>query len=125
MIDFGNFKAEGNAPIYQQILLYIKRGIVAGTIRDGDELPSRRALSVLLSINPNTAQKAFSLLEDEGLIESSHGVASRVTVDEEKISRVREELIETDILGAASALKQSGLTLEQALALMAHYWEEA
>ena len=125
MIDFSKFKAEGNAPIYQQIRLFVKRGIVSGIIKDGDELPSRRALSVLLGINPNTAQKAFSLLEEEGLISSSHGVASVVTLDEEKTERVRSELIASDIIGAASAFKQSGLSLEQAIALMAHYWEEA
>ena len=56
-----------------QIIRYIKRGAVAGTIRDGDELPSRRVLSALLGINPNTVQKAFHLLEEEQLIEIAHG----------------------------------------------------
>ena len=125
MIDFSNFKAEGNTPIYQQILLYIKRGLVSGTVKDGDELPSRRALSVLLGINPNTAQKAFSMLEAEGLIASSHGVTSIVTAAPERVEKLREELIAADVINAASALKQSGLSLEQALALMAHYWGEA
>ena len=32
-------------------------GAVSGTIRDGDELPSRRVLSALLGVNPNTVQK--------------------------------------------------------------------
>ena len=43
--------------IYQQILLFIKRGVIVGTIKDGDELPSRRVLSALLGVNPNTVQK--------------------------------------------------------------------
>ena len=65
MISFDEFKADGRLPVYQQILDYIKRGAVAGTIADGDELPSRRVLSARLGINPNTVQKAFALLEDE------------------------------------------------------------
>ena len=68
MISFEGFKTEDGTPVYQQILLYIKRGAVAGTIADGDDLPSRRMLSALLGINPNTVQKAFRLLEEEGLI---------------------------------------------------------
>lgn len=125
MIDFSNFKADGSAPIYQQILMYVKRGIAAGTIADGEELPSRRALSVLLGINPNTAQKAFSMLESEGIISSSHGVNSIITADPKKVKNLQEELLASDVISAVSALKQSGLSLEQALALMAHYWEEA
>ena len=125
MISFETFRSDGTTPIYLQILMFVKRGIVSGTIADGDELPSRRALSVLLGINPNTVQKAFSLLEGEGLISSSHGVTSVVTVSQEKAEKLREELVSSDVKSAASILKQSGLTLEQSIALMAHYWEEA
>ena len=59
MIDFSTFAAADGTPVYRQILFFIKRGIVAGTVRDGDALPSRRALSALLGINPNTAQKIY------------------------------------------------------------------
>lgn len=67
MVSFEGFRAVDGVPIYLQIQTYIRRGCVAGTIRDGDELPSRRVLSALLGVNPNTVQKAFRLLEDEGL----------------------------------------------------------
>ena len=53
MISFESFVLEDNVPIYLQIVGYIKRGIVAGTIADGAELPSRRMLSALLGVNPN------------------------------------------------------------------------
>ena len=68
MISFEQFMMSDGSPIYLQILLYIKRGIIAGIICDGDELPSRRVLSALLGVNPNTVQKAYKMLEDEGLI---------------------------------------------------------
>ena len=58
---------EDGTPIYLQILLFIKRGIIAGTVVNGDELPSRRVLSALLGVNPNTVQKAYRLLEEDGL----------------------------------------------------------
>ncbi len=81
MISFEGFHMEEGIPIYQQILLYLKRGAVAGDIRDGDELPSRRALSALLGVNPNTVQKAYRQLEEEGLIYSHTGAKSCMVLD--------------------------------------------
>ena len=58
MISFDEFAPAPGTPIYRQILRYIQRGAAAGRIQDGDELPSRRVLSALLGVNPNTVQKA-------------------------------------------------------------------
>ena len=65
MISFECFPLEEGIPIYLQIIRHVKRGIVAGIVRDGDELPSRRVLSARLGVNPNTVQKAYRLLEEE------------------------------------------------------------
>ena len=125
MISFKEFRPDGNTPIYLQIVDYVRRGIAFGGIPDGDELPSRRALSVLLGINPNTVQRAFGMLEDEGLISSSHGVTSTVTAPPRRVEELREEFLASDVKAAAAMLKRSGLSLEQAAALLAAYWEEA
>ena len=58
MLSFSGFRLEDGSPIYQQIIRYLEQGIAAGTIRDGDGLPSRRVLSAQLGVNPNTVQKA-------------------------------------------------------------------
>ena len=123
MISFELFRMEDGSPIYLQILLYIKRGLVAGIIHDGDELPSRRMLSALLSINPNTVQKAYRMLEEEGLIQSHSGAKSYVVVNEEKIQQIRSELLEHDARMSVRVLKQMGMTREEALALITKYWE--
>ncbi len=123
MISFEQFRMEDGIPIYLQILLYIKRGIVAGMVVDGDELPSRRMLSALLSVNPNTVQKAYRMLEEEGLIQSHSGAKSYVVVDAEKVSKIRSELVEADAQNAVRTLKQMGVTREEALALIVKYWE--
>ena len=70
MISFQDFRQTDDTPIYLQIVRYIQQGLAAGAIQDGDELPSRRVVSALLAVNPNTVQKAFKLLEDEGLATS-------------------------------------------------------
>ena len=123
MITFDQFKLEDGMPIYLQIVLYIKRGIIAGVIDDGDELPSRRILSALLGVNPNTVQKTYRLLEDEGLIQSHAGAKSYMVLDEVKVRRIRQELLEGDARNIVSAMKQMGLSLDEASALLKKYWD--
>ena len=123
MISFDNFIMEDGTAIYLQILLYIKRGIIAGTISDGDELPSRRMLSALLGVNPNTVQKAYRMLEEEGLIASHSGAKSYMVLNEDTVERVRSELLEGDAVNIVTVMKQMGLSKAEAIALLEKYWD--
>ncbi len=123
LISFEDFIQENGIPIYLQILRHIKRGVVAGAIQNGDELPSRRVLSALLGINPNTIQKAYKMLEDEGLIESRAGAKSYMSLNSEKAERIRIQLLENDVGGIVSSLKQMGLSKEDAISLIEKHWE--
>ncbi len=124
MISFDGFRPEDGSPIYLQIIRFVKQGIVSGEIADGDELPSRRVLSAMLGLNPNTVQKACRLLEEEGLLESRAGAKSCVSVTDELRERVRSELVRADALAAASAFKRMGVPLEEALELVRRAYEE-
>ena len=123
MISFDSFALEDNIPIYLQINGFVKRGIVAGTIRDGDEMPSRRMLSALLGVNPNTVQKSYAMLEEEGLIHSRSGAKSCVAVDDAAIRRLRQEVLSGSLTAVVEAMKQMGLTLEEAQTALRDYWE--
>lgn len=114
---------EDGIPIYQQILLYLKRGIVAEEVHDGDELPSRRALSALLGVNPNTVQKAYRQLEEEHLICSHTGAKSYVLLDHKKVEHIRAELLESDVKSVVQSMKQMGLSKEEALRLIQVFWD--
>ena len=124
MVTFADFAAVDGVPIYLQIMRYVKQGLVSGAIRPGDELPSRRALSALLTVNPNTVQKAFRALEEEGLITSRSGAMSTVCAGEEQIAAVRRELVEGELRQMAAAVRAMGLGRQEALALLADILEE-
>lgn len=123
MISFESFRAQNGLPIYLQILRYIKRGIVCGDIADGDALPSRRMLSAMLGVNPNTIQKAYRILEEEGLITSHTGAKSVIVLNAENRARVRQELLRDDIRETAGALRGMGLSLEEAITLLTECWD--
>ena len=124
MLNFDRLVLDESGPIYLQILRYVKQGIAAGTIENGEELPSRRVVSALLGVNPNTVQKAYRLLEEEGLIQSHTGAKSCVVADEAARSRVRTQLLGQDARTMISAMKQMGVTREEALALLDTLWKE-
>ena len=124
MLNFDRLVLDESSPIYLQILRYVKQGIAAGTIANGEELPSRRVVSALLGVNPNTVQKAYRMLEEEGLIQSHTGAKSCVVADEAARSRVRTQLLGQDARAMISAMKQMGVTREEALALLDTLWKE-
>ena len=124
MLSFDNLRLTEGVPIYYQLLRYLRQGIAGGTIRPGEELPSRRMTSALLGINPNTVQKVYRMLEEEGLIQSHSGARSVVTTDESVRDRVREDLLRTDTRAIVSAMKQAGVTKEEALVRLEELWEE-
>ena len=124
MISFSGFRFEDGSPIYQQIIRYLEQGVAAGTIRDGDELPSRRVLSAQLGVNPNTVQKASRLLEESGLIASRSGAKSEMTLTEEAVTAIRERLLEQEAATLVRSLRQMGLTLPQAAAWLERMWNQ-
>lgn len=124
MISFDDFHAVDGIPIYLQMIRHIKQGLAAGTIAEGDELPSRRLLSATLAVNPNTVQKAYRQMEEEGLITSRPGAASFVCASAQQIKAIRSELYREELQGAVRAMKRMGLSLEGATQLLQQLYEE-
>ena len=123
LVTFEGLRLEEGMPIYLQIIRYLERGIAAGTVRDGDELPSRRVLSARLGVNPNTIQKAFRALEDAGVITSRAGAKSEVSLTPERAAAIRRRLLEEEAAAQVGALRQLGLDREQAAALVRPLWD--
>ena len=123
MVSFEALRLEEGSPIYLQIIRYLERGIAAGTVTDGDELPSRRVLSARLGVNPNTIQKAFRALEEAGVITSRAGAKSEVSLTPERAEAIRRRLLEEEAAALVGALRQMGLDREQAAALVLQLWD--
>ena len=124
MVSFETFRPVDGTPVSLQIINFIKRGAIAGTILDGEELPSRRVVSALLGINPNTVQKAFHLLEEESLMESRTGAKSCMTLPPETLARLRREVLSDELRAMARTLRQMGISRDEALRLLGEAWKE-
>lgn len=80
-------------PVYVQVIRHFKEQIATSSLEPGQEIPSRRELANKLKINPNTVQRAYKEMEDQGLIYTEGNSPSRITKDEQVLHAVREELI--------------------------------
>lgn len=125
MVSFEQLVLNDRSPIYLQIVRFVQRGIISGAIQNQEELPSRRMLSSLLSVNPNTVQRAYKIMEDEGLIESRTGAKSCISITEDRLVRIRKQLVTEEIRSAITIFKQMGLSRQETLDQINALWDIA
>lgn len=125
MVSFEQLVLNDRSPIYLQIVRFVQRGIISGAIQHQEELPSRRVLSSLLSVNPNTVQRAYKIMEDEGLIESRTGAKSCISITEDRLVRIRKQLVTEEIRSAITIFKQMGLSRQETLDQINALWDIA
>jgi DNA-binding transcriptional regulator YhcF (GntR family) len=61
-------------PIYLQISDYFCNNIISGEWKENDKIPSVREIAVLLEVNPNTAMRSFTYLQEREIIYNKRGV---------------------------------------------------
>lgn len=95
-------------PIYEQIAQQVKAAIMAGTLSEGDPLPSIRALANDLRVSVITTKRAYAELESAGLVETVQGKGTFVAgcdprlLQEERLRRI-ESCLEQAVVEAAQA----------------------
>ena len=114
-----DIRLSGKRNIYEDIVTEYARFIRLGVLREGDKLPSCRALAAKLGINPNTVERAFSELEKQGLIRTIpkkgafvHRIAD---ADEHAREEARRQL---------QAMKDAGLSADDVHALVGEVFGE-
>ena len=77
-LNFKIFK-DDDTPLYIQTASAIRAGILDGSLRPGDRLPSVRKLSDELGVNPATVVAAYRILSSEDLLEARAGSGAFVS----------------------------------------------
>ncbi len=90
-----NLDYKSGASLHEQIEAEIKSLIVSGAMGADEQLPSVRELSISLTVNPNTVQRAYKQLEQDGFIYSIKGKGSFVaSVSRDESAYRRGEIME-------------------------------
>ena len=99
-------------PIYEQVVEKLERLIVSGGLEPLTRMPSVRSLAMELSVNPNTVQRAYAQLEQDGYLYTVSGRGSFVTAEsdwrENKQGKVLREWKNVTIQA-----REAGLSMEQ------------
>ena len=89
---------QSKLPLYEQIAGHFQALILRGALPPGSQMPSVRSLAMVLcmelSINPNTIQKSFSLLEAQGYIYPVKGRGNYVADTTALAEREKQLLLE-------------------------------
>lgn len=99
-------RTEGKLSVYESIVERIRRDIALGIIAEGERLPSCRDLAIEAGVNPNTVQRAYSTLEEQGIIYTipKKGVYARGGNAPNALREAEQQL---------RSLKAAGVTREQ------------
>lgn len=97
---------QSRIPVYEQIVAQTERFVMMGLLNSDEPMQSVRSLSIELSVNPNTIQKAYAELERRGVIYVVPGKGSFIAGNaKEKLSQARLSLLnEIEMLSAECAL---------------------
>ena len=98
-------------PIYEQLYNSFAKMAALGVMHKGEQLPSVRVLAQSLGINPNTVQKAYQLLERDGIIYSIPGKGSFIG-ETSHLERERFEAAE-ELKKAIERAQKASLTHEE------------
>ncbi len=120
-----NIQTKSSKPIYEQIEEQIRDAIVSGRLKQGEMLPSIRALAGELRISVITTKRAYADLEAEGMIFSAPGKG--FFVDDPNIQYLSEKKtvgLEDKLAEWVKEAKLSGISGEEAKDMLEILWEE-
>lgn len=101
------------APVYLQIVSRIRADILGGVYKADEQIPPVRQLAFEAGVNPNTMQRAFSVLEEEQLFVTRGTVGRFITTDTAVLERAREALRHETVARLLEEAKAVGLEPDQ------------
>lgn len=80
-------------PIYTQIVDRIRHLVATGALKPGEQIPTIRQLAVDLRVDPNTVARAYTILDNEGVISSQQGRGTYIAEhpDQDRLAKFRAE----------------------------------
>lgn len=110
-------------PIYEQVVEKLEQLIVGSALEPDSKMPSVRSLGVDLGVNPNTIQRAYNQLEQEGYIYTVSGRGSFVAPESEwRDDKKRKVLSEWQELTKRTRL--AGLSKEELIRELERIYKE-
>jgi len=112
-------------PVYRQIVEQIRFHVASGVLKPGEEVPSTRALSASLGVNPMTISKALVLLEEAKILDRRPGLSHIVRAQRgRKVLATKQQQLEHALRPIATKARQLDLDTETTLQIFRNLLEE-
>jgi DNA-binding transcriptional regulator YhcF (GntR family) len=105
--------AGSGVPIYRQLVQQVRRDVMLGRLRPGDQLPSLTEVVDSLSVNPNTVVKAFTELEHQGIVVRRQGVGTFIAASPSMTSVLVAPRLLSSLARWVERARRDGLSSEQ------------
>ncbi len=116
---------KASRPLYEQIATQIKTSIMSGELKAGEAIPSVRALAKSLHISILTVQKAYSMLQEDGFIETTAGKGCYVSAQNQDFYlEEQQKKIEERFSEAIEIARASGISFDKLIELLTILYEE-
>ncbi len=109
------WKLDKNRPICPQIVEQICVKIACGDLQAEEKLLSVREVALEAGVNPNTVQKSFEQLEQEGLIYSVRGSGWFVSKGTERAQTIAKEMVRKKTEAYFSDMESLGFSAEETI----------
>jgi GntR family transcriptional regulator len=123
MIDFF-IDGRSGVPPYLQIVHQVKRAILLGRLRVGDQLPPVREVVSKIVVNPNTVFKAYRDLEHLGVVEMRQGHGTFVRRAPTQVSSSELSAMRRSLLRWMKSAREAGLDPDSIRALFTETFQE-
>lgn len=110
-------------PLYEQIVEKYRLLILKGVLSSGERMPSVRQLAVELSINPNTIQRAYMELEQQGLIYPVKGKGNYVA-DSRELQEISRKDYEKELKGLVFRGRELGFSQDELIYFVRTWYKE-
>jgi GntR family transcriptional regulator len=110
-------------PIYEQVVDKFRALILSGALPPGSRMPSVRQLATELSINPNTIQRAYMELEQQGLIYPVKGKGNFIA-DSQDIQRITRKSYKEEFQNLVKKGMDLGMEEEEMIGMVSKCYEE-
>ena len=114
---------QSRTPIYEQIVERFQLLILKGVLEPDSQMPSVRSLAMKLSINPNTIQKAYAMLEQQGYIYPVKGRGNFVSDGRNLVEQKKENFFQKLRIVIREGI-ELGVTKEECVGRTAALYEE-
>ena len=112
------------SPIYLQIAYRVKLKIASKELSMGQQLLPVREFAQEAGVNPNTVQRAFQEIEEEGLVYSARTSGRFVTEDEKLIDQKRHEIAQSLMKNFVTEMTAIGFSSPEIKAIITDYIEQ-